>query len=306
LASKKDKIAMKHQRLLIIFGFAALVGVTGCSDKKAPVAATAVPAQTTAVQPSADPDRDLVISGPIVVENQVDLAAQHDGVISRIVADTGTAIHKGQLLAEMDDRQLSAEREAAEAKAKSIAADVKNWEAEAKVQETDLTRAQGMMKADLITKQELDHAQYKLTASQFEVERERQNQQNAEANLRALQIEQEKMRIVAPFDGVVARRYVRAGQKVSKDDKLFWVTAVSPMKVKFALPERFAGKVKSGEEITVTPVSMPGEKHTARVTLVSPVVDPSSGTIEVSAELLGAAGELRPGMTANIHLEKLR
>jgi membrane fusion protein (multidrug efflux system) len=156
-----------------------------------------------------------------------------------------------------------------------------------------------MMKADLITKQELDHARYKLTASQFEVEREKQNQQNAEATLRALQLEQEKMRIVAPFDGVVARRYVRAGQKVSKDDKLFWVTATSPMKVKFALPEKFAGKVKSGSEITVT-----SEKHTARVTMVSPVVDPSSGTIEVSAELLGAPGELRPGMTANIHLDK--
>ena len=215
-------------------------------------------------------------------------------------------VHKGQLLAEMDDRQLSAERDAADAKAKSIAADVKNWEAETKVQETDLARAQGMMKADLITKQELDHAQYKLTASQFEVEREKQNQQNAEASLRALQLEQEKMRIVAPFDGVVARRYVRAGQKVSKDDKLFWVTAISPMKVKFALPEKFAGKVKTGSEITVTSISMPGEKHTARITMVSPVVDPSSGTIEVSAELLGAAGELRPGMTANIHLDTLR
>jgi multidrug efflux pump subunit AcrA (membrane-fusion protein) len=76
--------------------------------------------------------------------------------------------------------------------------------------------------------------------------------------------------------------------------------------VKFALPEKFAGKVKSGEEITVTSISMPAEKHTARVTMVSPVVDPSSGTIEVSAELVGPTGELRPGMTANIHLDKLR
>ena len=294
---------MRFQRFLIL---ACIFGAVGCSDNKTPVASAAAPATKTTAQPSTDADQDAVISGPIIVENQVDLAAQRDGVVSRIIADTGTMVRKGQLLAEMDDRQLSAEREAADAKAKSIAADVKNWEAETKVQENDLTRAEGMMKADLITKQELDHARYKLTASQFEVEREKQNQQNAEATLRALQLEQEKMRIVAPFDGVVARRYVRAGQKVSKDDKLFWVTATSPMKVKFALPEKFAGKVKSGEEITVTPASMPEEKHMARVTMVSPVVDPSSGTIEVSAELLGAPGELRPGMTANIHLDKTR
>jgi membrane fusion protein (multidrug efflux system) len=297
---------MKSHRILIVIGFASLVAIGGCSGGKAPVASAAAPTVQKPAPAPTDADQDLVISGPIIVENQVDLAAQRDGVVARIIADTGTMVHKGQLLAELDDRQLSAERDAADAKAKSIAADVKNWEAEAKVQETDLSRAEGMMKADLITRQELDHARYKLTASQFEVEREKQNQQNAEATLRSLQLEQEKMRIVAPFDGVVARRYVRAGQKVSKDDKLFWVTAVSPMKVKFALPERFAGKVKSGSEITVTSISMPGETHTARVTLVSPVVDPSSGTIEVSAELLGAPGELRPGMTANIHLDKLR
>jgi len=295
---------MKSHLKFILLGAVSLV-IAGCSDKKTTVATAPSVARPTAA-PAADQTQDLVISGPIVVENQVDLAAQRDGVVAKIIADTGTMVHKGQLLAQLDDRQLSAEREAAEAKAKSIAADVKNWEAETQVQQSDLTRAEGMMKADLITKQELDHARYKLTASQFEVEREKQNQQNAEASLRALHLEEEKMQIVAPFDGVVARRYVRAGQKVAKDDKLFWVTATSPMTVRFALPEKFAGKVHSGAELTVTSATAPNEKHTARVTTVSPVVDPSSGTIEVSAQLLGAAGELRPGMTANIHLENLR
>jgi RND family efflux transporter MFP subunit len=295
---------MKFSWTLVPFALACFAFV-GCTDSKTPTVAAASPA-STATAAAAPQDPDLVITGPIVVENQVDLAAQRDGMVDRIVVDTGTAVHKGQLLAQLDDRQLSAEREAAQAKAKSIAADVKNWEAETKVQESDLSRAEAMMKADLITRQELDHVRYKVTASQFEVEREKQNQENAEASLRALQLEEEKTRIVAPFDGVVARRYVRAGQKVAKDDKLFWVTATSPMTVKFALPERFAGKVHSGAELTVTSANSPSEKHTARVTMVSPVVDPSSGTIEVSATLLGDAGELRPGMTANIHLDKLR
>jgi RND family efflux transporter MFP subunit len=295
---------MKFSWTLVVLALASLA-LGGCTDAKTPVASAAAPVSAPAAS-SLDTDPALVITGPIVVENQVDLAAQRDGVVERIVVDTGTFVHKGQLLAQLDDRQLSAERQAAEAKAKSIAADVKNWEAESKVQESDLSRAEAMMKADLITRQELDHVRYKVTASQFEVEREKQNQENAEASLRALQLEEEKTRIVAPFDGVVARRYVRAGQKVSKDDKLFWVTATSPMTVKFALPERFAGKVHSGAELTVTSENSPAEKHTARVTMVSPVVDPSSGTIEVSATLLGDAGGLRPGMTANIHLDKLR
>jgi multidrug efflux pump subunit AcrA (membrane-fusion protein) len=46
----------------------------------------------------------------------------------------------------------------------------------------------------------------------------------------------------------------------------------------------------------------PTELHPARVLLVSPVVDPSSDTIDVTAELQGPSANLRPGMTANIRL----
>src|SRR3954463_6515413 len=136
LVFRKDFVAMKLNRTFIFVGLAALGVVLGCRDNKTTVGSA--PVTGTTAQKPADSDPELQISGPIVVENQVDLAAQRDGVVARIIADTGTMVHKGQLLAEMDDRQLSAERDAADAKAKSIAADVKNWEAEAKVQETDL------------------------------------------------------------------------------------------------------------------------------------------------------------------------
>ena len=67
---------------------------------------------------------------------------------------------------------------------------------------------------------------------------------NAQAAERSLELEKEKTRITAPFDGIVARRYVRVGQKVAISDRLFWVTAVAPLEVKFTLPERFLGKGK--------------------------------------------------------------
>jgi multidrug efflux pump subunit AcrA (membrane-fusion protein) len=74
------------------------------------------------------------------------------------------------------------------------------------------------------------------------------------------------------------------------------------MRVKFTLPEQYIGKVTRGAEIGVTAA---GEKdRRAKIVQVSPVVDPASGTIEVVAELLGPAGELRPGMTAQVTLPK--
>jgi RND family efflux transporter MFP subunit len=244
-----------------------------------------------------------IASGPIVVENQVDVSAQREGVVAKILVDTGTAVRKGQTLALLDDRQLAADREAANAKLHAIEANERNWEEQNKMDQVDQDRAEKMMKYDLITKEELDHARFKVTASKYEVERERENQLNAKASLRSLDLELEKARIEAPFDGVVARRYVRAGQKVASGDRLFWVTEVAPLLVKFTLPERFAGKTNKGDVVFVSSASAPEAEHRAKVVQVSPVVDPASDSIDVVAQIEGKPADLRPGMTASVRLE---
>lgn len=290
---------MKHRIPLLLALLSAAV-LTACSGTTTPTVDASTPPAAPASAPAAP--RELTVSGPIVVENQVDVLAQRDGEVSSIAADTDTRVRKGQLLGTLDDRQLTAERDAAVARMKSIEADVKNWEAEAKVQQSDLDRAQAMWDAQLITKEQLDHAKYKLVASNYEVDRERENYKNAVATARALDLELEKTRITAPFDGVVARRYVRVGQRVAKNDRLFWVSAEGPLRVRFTLPQNFVGRVKAGDEYPLTLDAPDTEKHTARVLRVSPIVDPASGTIEVLAEVTGGGGVIRPGMTATIHV----
>ena len=185
-------------------------------------------------------------------------------------------------------------------------ADVKGWEYETKVLEADLDRDEQMMKAQLITQQQLEHARYKVEADKFETERSRQNLINAQASLQSLQLELEKTRVTAPFDGVVARRYVRAGQKVAVGDRIFWVTAVAPLRIRFTLPERFAGHLQMGDSLAITSADVPAELHDAKIISVSPVVDPASGTIEAVAEVVGSSGALRPGMTATVRLKNLQ
>jgi RND family efflux transporter MFP subunit len=279
--------------------------LSSCSDStdtSKVAAAPPEPRPTTPAPPSPD-DGVFVASGPVVVENQVDVAALREGVIVSILAEPNTRVRKGQLLARLDDRQISADLDAASAKTRSIQANLQNWQAETKVLESDLARAQKLWEAGVFTKETLEHAQYKVEADKFEISREAELLTNAQATERSLELEKEKTRITAPFDGIVARRYVRVGQKIGISDRLFWVTAVSPLEVKFTLPERFVGKLKNGLVVNVeladgsSPVH-----HTAAVTQISPVVDPSSGTIEVVARLQGQVPDLRPGMLARIRL----
>lgn len=280
---------------------------SGCSRDRAeaaapqPVAPSPGPVTT---QPTATDD--LAVSGPLIVEHQVEVMAQREGILAKVYAEPGAWVKAGDELAELDDRQMSADLEAARAKTRSIAADLKNWEAESKVLDADYQRAQKLWDAHVIPYEQLQHAQYKAESDQWEILRQKELLTNAQASERSLELEHEKTRVRAPFDCLVARRYVREGQQVAKGDHLFWVTAEGPLRLRFTLPERFLGHVKKGQQFQLSSPDVPQEVHSAKVTEVSPVVDPSSGSIEVMLELVGTPGQLRPGMTARVTLDNPR
>ena len=278
----------------------------GCSSPQTPVVSAALSApvdQPAAAKPVTTTLAEFVAIGPIVVEQELDVTSLRDGVVSELLVDVDSPVRKGQLLARLDDRQLVAEREAAEHKVRSIQADVKNWESEVKVREVDLQRSEQMLKDGIETQQQVDHDRYNLTATRYELEREGENLMNARSSLQAIDLELEKTRIGAPFNGVVARRYVRQGQRVAAGDKLFWVTAVEHLQVRFTVPEQYSRPLRIGDQVWLTSSTVQGESASAKVIHVTPVVDPASGTVEVIA-LLGKQSLFRPGMTASIHLPK--
>jgi RND family efflux transporter MFP subunit len=296
----------------IVLAFALTAGLLGCASS-GPQAVTSVlaasepaPAPAPRAVAATTPDAAFVASGPLLVEQQVDLAAQRPGVVAKILVDVGQPVRRGQLLAALDDRELLAQRDAAGAAMRSAQANLQDWQAETKMAQADFRRADAMFKAQLNTQEQLDHARYKWEGSQFEVDKGKQDLLHAQSALQAASLELEKAYIRAPFAGLVARRYVRLGEQVASGDRLFWITTVRPLQVKFTLPEKFITRVKRGQLLGVTCPDAAGVGGRARVVQVSPVVDPSSGTFEVVAQVLDPSPSLRPGMTANIRLENLK
>lgn len=278
-------------------------GVTNAATAPATSAATA-PAKPA--MPVEATDSSSTVSGPIIVEHQVEITAQHDGIVQRIFFDAPTRVKAGTLLAKMDDRQIAANLEAARAKSRSIAADLKNWESEAQVLEADYGRAKQLWNLGLISREQLEHAKYKAESDKWDIQRVQETLNTSHQEELALELELEKSKVLAPFDGLIARRYVREGQNVAKGDRLFWVTAEAPLLMRFTLPEKLFGQVHPGQTFEITSADVPGEKHTARVKEISPVVDPASGAFEVLVELQGERGSFRPGMTAEANLTARR
>ena len=157
-------------------------------------------------EPSRQASDSLTITGPLIVEHQLDVLAQREGVVAKLVSETGKRVRTGELLAQLDDRQLAADLEAARAKTRSTDADQKNWKAEARVLDADASRAQKMWDAQLITREQWEHAKFKAEADQWDVQRVEQMLINSREAEHSLKLELEKTR-----SGLLSRESLPAG-----------------------------------------------------------------------------------------------
>src|SRR6266567_4583962 len=118
-------ILIRRPAIMIAIGLWLTAGIACTSSPASPPATVAASASAT---PDANVDTstantsslpEFLASGPIIVENEVDVTAQRDGVVAKIKCEPGTPVRKGQLLGALDDRQISADLEAARAKTRS-------------------------------------------------------------------------------------------------------------------------------------------------------------------------------------------
>ena len=300
---------MQHNRMrhLTPIVLAVVGALTACSDQNPDTASAAPPPSSPVAKTTSVPaEGSFTVSGPLIVEHELDVLSQREGIIASLRAGVGTRVQAGELLAQLDDRQLTADLEAARSKADGTEAEVKSWQSESKVLDTDFDRAKKLWDAQLIPLEQFEHVKFKAEEEKFEVQRVEQSLLTARATQHSLELELEKTRIRAPFAGVVGRRYVREGQQIARGDRLFWIIGDGPLRMRFTLPERFIGKLKRGQEMVLSSPDLSNQVFKSKVIEVSPVVDPSSSTFEVEVAIEGFRGDLRPGMNASVKLDMLQ
>jgi len=302
---------------LIVWSACAAVAPTlllsGCHThpdvQAAPVSAASVPvASAPNPQPSAGPgngseafdSKTFATTGPLVAEQQADIAAERDGRVVAVAVQIGDHVQTGQLLARLDDRALQSVCDSQKAKVASLQAQVHEWESEQKVEEADLRRADFMRAEKIRSEEDWEHVKFRLDETIAEVARYRADEAAAEADLQYANLQLEQSRIVAPFSGVVGRSSLRLSQEVKKGDVLFWVTAEAPLRVLFTVPESAIAAFPTGAPLELTTGDYPQLRQQARVLRVSPVVDPASGSLQVIGAVERPSPLLKPGMTMQV------
>lgn len=240
---------------------------------KAGVSLPATPVEVISLVPSTVQE-DLQAVGSLRSNESVILRPEVSGRVSTIGFKDGQIVKKGQLLIGLDATLNDAE--VAQAKA-----------------EYDLALSNLQRSEDLARQKFISSSAQETAAS---------NAQVAEARLKLAQARQSKMRIVAPFDGVVGLRGVSLGDYVKDGTDLVNVEDVRVLKVDFRLPERNLAQVRVEQGVEVVADALPNERWQGRIEAINPRVDANGRSLELRALLENSRGQLRPGMFVRVRV----
>jgi RND family efflux transporter MFP subunit len=107
--------------------------------------------------------------------------------------------------------------------------------------------------------------------------------------------------IVAPFDGILAERYVDPGASVGQGDPLLRVTSISPLRVEVLLPESMLPALRGHPTLKVT-LASPDTVLWLPVRRVPALVDPASGMVPLQVTVDNARGRLTAGVSCRVEV----
>ena len=262
-------------------------------------------------------------------EDTVQVLAEVPGLTTQVTVEEGDWVKRNQLLAQLDDRaarvQLERARvQLAEAKMaytslmrldrQDAALAMRNAELAAADAQEQYRRAASMARRGLISQEELEakrtqketadvalqqgrvRLQYKtIDDARFRYDRAKTELQEAELRLQYTTVQ-------APIAGVISQRHVVRGQYVNTQQHLFTIVDATRLLARPFLPEKFSGRLRVGQAAYVEVEALLEQRFSARVKLISPVVDAASGTFKVTVELDQPPPQLKPGMFATVYI----
>lgn len=217
--------------------------------------------------------RSVTVSGVVEPIRTVGINSQVSGTLLAVAAEEGDVVRRGQMLARVDDRELRAQFEAAEA-AHQVAA-------------AAYERARQLRDRRVITLPEY--------------ERERTAEAAARAQLDQVRTRLEHTVIAAPVDGVVTEKRVEAGDLVGSQTRLFTVADVSTLVVRVGVSELDVVRVAVGDPVSLMLDAFPGRTFRGAVRRIFPTADPGTRLVPVEVALEGSeAALIRPGFLARV------
>jgi RND family efflux transporter MFP subunit len=232
---------------------------------------------------------DAAVTGTLQAREEVSVAAKSSGTILSIAVDENSQVKKGQLLFQLDSRDQQLMRQQASNQ-------LAGAELQLKTAQREYDRIKGLVAQNALPQQQLDQLESQVEGARLQIAAAKNaiamsSKQIADASVRS------------PLSGVVTKKLMSVGEYATMmpPSPVVIVQDQSSLELKFRLPEGTLTSVKKGDAVTVTLPSL-NQVRRAEVAQISPMVDPRTRTIELTAVLDNCDSGLRPGLTADVAL----
>ena len=216
---------------------------------------------------------DTQAVGSLRSRRGVVLRPEVSGRITQLNFTDGQRVRKGQVLVQFDDQLPLAQ--------------VAQSQAELSIAQANQKRNEELVAQNFVSQRSLDESAANL--------------QVAQAKLSLAQATAARLRILAPFDGIVGIRLVNVGDYLKDGADIVNIEDIDAIFVDFRLPERFQTKVKQGQIALLDIDALPGKKYTAQVQAIDPLIDANGRSVGIRACIDNRQLQLRPGMFARVN-----
>ena len=235
-------------------------------------ATAAIPVKTVAVT-RAEMTSYIETNARLEAERWVDVVARTQGLVERLQAEEGDEVRQGAILLQLEKRELALQVDQARVTLEGA--------------HSTHERSKSLHERQLISQEEFENTRLQL--------------QNAEVNLKEARLQLEYTDVRASIAGVVMVRNVEQGDLVRTNDVVFSVADLDPLQARIRIPEKRMTQVRRDQEARITVDPAPDRVFDGRVRMISPGVDPASGTVKVTLDV-PSDELLRPGMFATIRI----
>ena len=228
--------------------------------------------------------RSISVSGSINPVVSATVKSKLAAEVARIHAQEGQRVASGQLLVSMDGADIKARLDG------QLAAVA---EAQARLDlalKTETSNRQ-LLSQKFISQNAFDTAQSGVDVAQASLKAAQAQALIAQRALGDTQVR-------APFAGIVARRLVNAGEKVSPDAPLMQLVDLSNMELQAQVPVSEVPFLKVGQQIKLTVDGFAGRVFTGQIGRINPAAEPGTRAISIFVALPNADGALKGGMFA--------
>lgn len=217
---------------------------------------------------------DVTAVGTLRSNESVVLRPEVAGRIAEIRFSEGGPVRRGDVLVDFDAAVQRAE--------------VQQAKANLALAQANFGRTEDLFNRKFLSQSARDEA-----ASRLEV---------ARANMALAEARLDKMRIRAPFAGIVGIRNVSVGDYVKEGEDLVNLEDIATLKVDFRLPETYLAQIRPGQKLELASDAVEGRLFAAVVSAIDPLVDEQGRAVVMRATLQNEGLRLRPGMFARVRL----